>query len=102
MYPILLHGIAVTDSNGVIFLGLVVYGNAEWSADGILAAVALANSILFFIEALEVRFTLVHNITGKIRQTIFFSKRENSQFDRCQHRWYTHYHTAIGTAVFFR
>ena len=61
---LLLHGVAVAESDGVVFQSLVVNSHAERSADGILTTVALANLILLLILAVEVELQSVDNLTS--------------------------------------
>ena len=49
----LLHGIAVTDSDGVVFESVEVNGDAVWGSDFILAAVTLANGTGDIVGNLE-------------------------------------------------
>ena len=51
--PFLLHRIPLADRNSVVFLRLVVDGNAERSTDGIHSPVSFANRIFFFVEAFK-------------------------------------------------
>ena len=48
------HGVAFAQSHGVILECLVVHSDAEGGADGILAAVALADGILLLVVGVEV------------------------------------------------
>ena len=55
-YPFLLHGVAVTDGDGIIFQRLMVDGDAERSTDGILTAVAFTDRVLLVILTVESYF----------------------------------------------
>ena len=66
-YTLLQHTITMADGYCLVFFGLVIYGNAEWSAYGILPAVALAYCIFFFIKTLEMWLTCIHKFTGYFR-----------------------------------
>ena len=45
----LLHGVAVADSDAVVVEGVVIHGDAEGGADGILAAIAATDGVLFVV-----------------------------------------------------
>ena len=101
-HPFLLQRIAVTNGYRIVFQGIVVNGNAEGCADGILPAVTLADGILFLVLAVEIEFHPVHDLTGFFGKSVFFGQRQYGQLNRCQGRGDFQYHAFfLGTAFPF-
>ncbi len=86
-HPLLNHGVAITDGDGVVLQRLVVDGGTKGSADGILAAVAFADAVFFVVLAGEAELQLIHDLTRLLGQPIFFYQRQDGQLYRCQGRW---------------
>ena len=84
-YALLGHGIAVADGHAVVLLGLMVHGDAEGSADGILTAVSLADAVLLVILAVEVKLQVVDDIAGNLRQPVLLDQRQYCKFHGSQH-----------------
>ena len=68
---LLLGAITVTDGDGVVFQGLVIHGDTEWSSDQILTGVALANRSRIFVDDVEVVLEQLHDFLPFFWQTIF-------------------------------
>ena len=81
--------------HGLVFLGLVVNGNTEWCADGILPAVALAYAVLLFIKTFEVGFALVYEFTRYFGQSVLLGKWQHRQFYGSQHGREAQYYAAV-------
>src|ERR1700730_6965974 len=78
IYAFLLHGIPVTDGYCIILQRLMIYSNTKWRTNCVLAAVAFANGILFFILQIKIHFQTVHYFTCFFGKAIFLYQRENS------------------------
>ena len=58
----------------------MVDGDAVGRAHGVLAAVALADGVLFVVGALEVELEAVHNLACLFGQSVFLDERHYGQF----------------------
>ena len=77
----LFGGVAVADGHGVVFQRLVVHGDAERRADEVLAGVALADAVAFFVKHVEIVLQQVLNLAGFFGQTVFFHQGQNRRLD---------------------
>ena len=68
----LLHGVAVADGHAVVGERVVVHGDAEGRAYGILAAVALADGVFLVVHAAEVELERVHDFACLFGQAVLF------------------------------
>src|SRR5690606_26322074 len=94
-YAFLLHAVAVANGNGMVLFGLVVNGYAEGRANGVLAAVALANAVLFLVIAVEIGFALVKKVPGYFREAVLFGERQYGQLDGGQPWRELQHHAAV-------
>ncbi len=81
VYACLLHGVAFAECHGVVLEGLVVYGDAEWSAYCVLAAVAFADCVFLFIVCGEVEFEVVDNLAGLFGESVFTHEGQHGALD---------------------
>jgi hypothetical protein len=58
----------------MVILCLVIDGNTKWCSDGIHAAVALTDRVLFLVKAHKARFAFIHQLTGYFGQAISFEQ----------------------------
>ena len=82
----LLHCVAVAQRHRVILKSLMVDSDAIRSADGILTAVTLADSVFLLIVCREIKLEVVDNLAGLFGQSVFLDKRKHGTFDRSQRR----------------
>ena len=66
----LLHGIALTQGDGVVLEGLMVDSDTERGADGILTAVALADRVFLLVVGGKVELEFIDNLTGLLGQAV--------------------------------
>src|SRR5215204_4396274 len=78
---LLLHRIAITDGNSMVFFCLMIDRYAERSSDRIHPAVSLSNSVFLFVKAPKVIFTAVKDLPCDLRQSVFLRKGQNCQFN---------------------
>ncbi len=69
--PFLFHGIPVTQGNGLVFQGLVVYGDTKRCACGILPTVPPAYGVFIVIGDVEIEAKVVYDLMGNFRKTVF-------------------------------
>ena len=65
---LLLHGVAETESDGVVFQRVVVDGDAVGCAHSVLTTVALADGVLLVVGAVEVELQCIDNLAGLLGQ----------------------------------
>ncbi len=78
------HGIALAQGDGIVFECLVVDGDAEGGAYGILATVALADGVFFVVVCGEVEFEVIDNLACLFRQPVFADQGHDGAFDGSQ------------------
>lgn len=78
------HGVALAQGDGIVFERLMVDGDAEGRAYGILATVALAYGVFFVVMCGEVEFEVVDNFACFFGQSVFADQRHYGAFDGCQ------------------
>ena len=83
------HGVALANRNGLILLCLVVDGDAERRADGILTTVTTTDGIFVLILHHEVLLQHVEDLLTDFRQTILLDQRQHSNLDGGQLRGQT-------------
>ena len=64
----------------------MVNGHAERRADGVLAAVALADGVLRIVLAVEIVLEIVHHLLSLLRQAVFVNQRQHGHLDRGKRR----------------
>ena len=91
IHTCLFHGITFTQGDCVILQCLVVDGDTEGCADGILATVTFADSVLFFIVCGEVELQVVDDFAGLSAVRLFFTRGSTAHFTgaRGAGRWST-------------
>ena len=72
MYALLLHAISVPNGDRPVFQTLVIDGNAQRCAYGVLAAVSFSNGILLIKGYLEVKFEVTVNALRQFWQAVLF------------------------------
>ena len=55
----LLHAVAMAQSDGVVLKRLMIDGDAEGGANGVLTAVAFSDGVFFVVAGGEVKFEVV-------------------------------------------
>ena len=71
----LFHGVTVAQRHRVVLESLMVNSDAIRSADGILTAVTLADSVFLLIVCREIKLEVVDNLAGLFGQTVFLDER---------------------------
>ena len=67
----------MADSDAVVVEGVVIHGDAEGGADGILAAIAAADGVLLVVLEHVVRFEHVHYLAGFLREAVLLDQRQH-------------------------
>ena len=97
-HALLGHGVAVADRYAAVNKAVVVYRDAERSADGVLTAVALADGVFLVVLIGEIVLEKVYNLLCKLRQAVLLDKRHNCHLDGGEGGGNTHYNALF--AVF--
>lgn len=92
---LLLHCVAVTQSDCVVLECLMVDSHAVWSTDGILTAVALADLVFLLILTVEVELQTVDNLACLLWQTVLLCEWEYSQLDWSKSCWQMEHGTCL-------
>ena len=78
----------------------MIYCDTEWGTNGILAAVTLADAVLFVIGAFEIEFKFIHYFARFFGQSVFFYQRQNGCLDWSQHGRKFQHHAAVAAFEF--
>ena len=89
------HAVALAQRHGAVFESLMVYGDAERCADGVLTAVALAYAVFFVVVCGEVEFQVVHDFACLFRKSVFFHERHYCTFHRSERFGQVEHHACV-------
>jgi len=78
----LLHAVALPQGDAVVLQGLVVDGQANGGAQGVLTAVALANGVFFVVLGEETESKAVLDLAGQFGEPVLFDQRQQGHLDR--------------------
>ena len=71
----LLHGITVTQRDGIVLKGLMVNRDTVGSTDGVLTAIALTYRVLLVYLTCEIETQLMLDLASLFRKAVFLHER---------------------------
>ena len=78
----LLHAVAVAQGDAMVFQRLVVDGQANGGAQGVLTAVALADGVFFVVLGEETESKAVLDLAGQFGEAVLFDQGQQGHLDR--------------------